>query len=132
MKRILTIGVIGMMIVTLYACGKSESKKDDYELGVKDFITSYAKEYTVQESAGDDGKTTIVVTAPDFHHYLGIFEDREGIDLEELKTAIQKDSDPVMKDYRFQVNEVDETVIREAYLDRICYDILSSAIIDIK
>ena len=53
MKRPITTWIIVMLLLTLSACRKPEKKEDYSELDVKDFITSYAEEYIIEESMRD-------------------------------------------------------------------------------
>ena len=134
MKKVITMGLLVGMLLISTACGRSnETKNDQSKMDLKDFISSYADDYRVEEEPDGDGETTtVVVEAPDLYHYIEMYGDEEDVELEKIIKAIQEDSNPVMKEYRFQVDTVDGSAVKEAFLDKVSYDILTDAIVGLE
>lgn len=116
---------------SLISCGKKHTIKNSYtEEDALAFIVSYADNYTVENES--DGGKTVIINAPDFLHYLEIDEEKEEVMLGELERSIVNDKNPQMKEYRFQLETVDDESVKKAFLDSVSYDLVMNSIIDLE
>lgn len=132
MKRMGIISMIAALLIVLMtgaSCAKTEEKESSVsEADMRDFIVSYAEQYTALEES--DGSYTVTVTAPDFSYYLysSVEENSEKVDYQKMKNSVLNDKNLHSREYSFQVEKTEETVIENAFLDKVCYDIVIDGI----
>lgn len=147
MKKYMNI-LVCVLSVLLTACNFADNEKSlldkEYESGiVKDYILSFADDYSINER---EDKIEVVLQAPDFSLVINTLneqnsdlktaDDVKSLSEEEkekrLMEALKSSDSSKMKEYVLVVDNTDENTIKDAFWNKITYDMMMSELRNIK
>lgn len=124
-KRILSL-LLALTIFLLSACISSPKTTP---ITLKELCATYISDYKVLEGDTEKG-TAICVTAPDFRQLIDSLlesDSKTEITVQTLKKAIHSHSD-LTKEYLFFVDDIEQSILEQAFFKQISSDFLVSAI----
>lgn len=98
--------------------------QDQKDITIYELLIGYVKDYNVVGQQ-EDGKTELIVTAPDFIYIFSNMDENfnsKNISLKDINNEIRKKSTP-MKDYTLFVKKIDEESIIKSLSSQISYEL---------